>query len=207
MTGLIQPGDNRLVVRLDSGLYSVSERPITPYMDATMCPDRFLHKRIWLRKPQSSFGWDWAPRMVNVGIQGSVRLSWDDGIAVEDSNVRTMVSDNLSTGYVIGKAVIQAAAAGQANLTLTLSRNGKAIDCAQKKVEVVEGCQEAAVTMTVSMPQLWFPSGYGMQPLYDVCLTLTDPEGEVLFESQSRLASERWLLIKAPTHSRAVISS
>ena len=185
VTGLIQPGDNRLVVRLDSGLYSVSERPITPYMDATMCPDRFLHKRIWLRKPQSSFGWDWAPRMVNVGIQGSVRLSWDDGIAVEDSNVRTMVSDNLSTGYVIGKAVIQAAAAGQANLTLTLSRNGRHIDCAQKKVEV-------------SMPQLWFPSGYGMQPLYDVCLTLTDPEGEVLFESQKQVGFRKVVVDQSP---------
>ena len=198
VTDLVQPGDNRLIVRLESGLYSVSERPISPYMDATMCPDRFLHKRIWLRKPQSSFGWDWAPRMVNVGIQGPVYLQWDDGIGVEDSSIRTGISDDLQTGQVTGKVIVHAAQPGRAVLSMTVTRDGRPIADIQQEVELAAGCQEACISLSLSQPALRYPTGYGAQPLYDVSMTLSDTKGELLFDSRKQIGFRKVIIDQRP---------
>jgi len=71
VTQALREGRNQLVVALDSGLYSIGDRPASGY---GMTLNGHLHKRNWLRKTQSSFSWDWSPRLVNVGIHGEVNL-------------------------------------------------------------------------------------------------------------------------------------
>ena len=71
--GKLRPGKNVLTVHLDSGQFWVSDKPYEGF-DSQL--DGKLHKRHWLRKPQSSFSWDWAPRLINVGITGDVCLEW-----------------------------------------------------------------------------------------------------------------------------------
>jgi beta-mannosidase len=55
VTGKLKPGKNILVVHLDSGLYDVCDKPYAGYDNHL---NGKLHKRHWLRKPQSSFSWD-----------------------------------------------------------------------------------------------------------------------------------------------------
>jgi hypothetical protein len=50
--------------------------------------DAWLNKRHWLRKPQYQFGWDWNPRLINVGITGPARLEWAKRIRLDQVAAR-----------------------------------------------------------------------------------------------------------------------
>jgi len=71
VTGMLREGENTLLVQIEAGLFAVADRPATGY---GMHLDSMLTKRNWLRKTQSSFGWDWSAHLLNVGIHGSVYL-------------------------------------------------------------------------------------------------------------------------------------
>ena len=70
VTDALRAGENTLLVQLEAGLYP--RRPALRRLRDE--PLRPLHKRNWLRTTQSAFGWDWSPRLLNVGIPGDVRL-------------------------------------------------------------------------------------------------------------------------------------
>ena len=198
VTHLVREGENRLVVRLESGLFEVSERPISQYMLATTTPDQFLYKRIWLRKPQSSFGWDWAPRLVNVGIQGPVCLYWDDGVRVNDSSLRSSLSDDFSLGRVTGKAIIHADAPCRVLLSLALSKDGEELHRVQTEVALTGGEQEQSLSLTIDRPSLWYPIGYGEPTLYDAHLTLTTTDGTRLFSKVKQVGFRKAVIDQSP---------
>jgi beta-mannosidase len=71
VTDAVVVGDNRIDVRLDSGLYD------TAFKDVNMVqghPTSKLLRRVWSRKPQSAYEWDWSPRLLNVGIYKPCRI-------------------------------------------------------------------------------------------------------------------------------------
>ncbi|NLV74696.1 MAG: hypothetical protein GXY52_08440 [Chloroflexi bacterium] len=72
VAGRLRAGVNILAVILDAGLHGVGERSASEYLPGR--DDAPLHKRMWLRKPQYQFAWDWSPRLVNVGIFRPARL-------------------------------------------------------------------------------------------------------------------------------------
>ena len=93
----VSHGKNTVTVSLESGLYHVSERSTRGYYgasDGESDVDELLHKRLWLRKPQSSFGWDWAPRLINVGITGDVYIEWQETVRDDALVLRTEVDGN-----------------------------------------------------------------------------------------------------------------
>ncbi len=95
-------GINILTVSVESGLYHVAEKSTAGYYSASdgeSDVDELLHKRIRLRKPQSSFGWDWSPRLINVGITGDVSLEWEN-VARADELVILSEVDGNDTGKV-----------------------------------------------------------------------------------------------------------
>lgn len=50
----------------------------------------FSKERIWTRKSQSQFGWDWGPRLPNIGIVGEVRLVKRSVAYMDSPYVRTV---------------------------------------------------------------------------------------------------------------------
>ncbi|MFW6116865.1 MAG: glycosyl hydrolase 2 galactose-binding domain-containing protein, partial [bacterium] len=66
VTSFIRLGENLLVIRLDVGLQAArSDRRRYPHISSL--PASGL-PRMWMRKAQFSFGWDWAPRLLTCGI-------------------------------------------------------------------------------------------------------------------------------------------
>ena len=103
VTGLVLPGKNSLTVSIEGGLYHVAEKSTKGYYgssDGEHDVDELLHKRIWLRKPQSSFGWDWAPRLINVGITGKVWLEWAETARADQLVILTETDVPESRGKV-----------------------------------------------------------------------------------------------------------
>lgn len=165
VSGLLKPTGNILLVSLESGLFSVSEKPVRRYFTATMTVDALLSKRMWLRKNQSQQSWDWAPRLMNVGIQSSVTLKYGDELIADSTTVNSSLNDVLDTGTVKSRVFVSSFADDIKDLTLKLTVDGKTTEMAYEKIPA-DGV--LSVEATVDKPALWWPAGYGEQPLYEV---------------------------------------
>jgi len=111
-----------------------------------------------LRKQQCAFGWDWGPRLVSSGLWKPVSLEAWTGNRIRSVGVR------------------QEHANGKVALTFTPRlEHGRAgrlegmISCEGQIVAEFQGLEAE-----ISEPRLWWPSGHGSQPLYDVSLRWTD---------------------------------
>src|SRR5581483_5328406 len=102
ITEQLSAGENHLVVKIESGLFHTMNRSAE---GLGLYLDNELTKRPWLRKIQSSFGWDWAPRLLTVGIPGPVYLEVCGAVRVEQFSIYTQLSDDLECGKVIARAI------------------------------------------------------------------------------------------------------
>jgi beta-mannosidase len=133
----------------------------------------------FIRKMACSFGWDWGPDLRTAGLWKPVRLErWR---VARLAQVRPLVTiDSAGTGRVELHIDVQSADAG-APLTLVAEILGH-------RVESTVDAGASAATVVVEVPQapVWWPAGYGDQPLADLTLTLFTA-GEELDRWQRRI--------------------
>ncbi|MFB7540116.1 glycoside hydrolase family 2 protein [Streptomyces zaomyceticus] len=126
----------------------------------------------YIRKMACSFGWDWGPTVVTAGMWRPVRLEhWSTARLAE---VRPLVTVDGTTGRVElhVRAARTASGAGR-RLTLRATVAGAVAETS------FEG-EEAALRIEVAEPELWWPRGYGAQPLYGLDVELLDESGDPL---------------------------
>lgn len=169
VTGKLKKGVNRLTVQIEGGLFNVGDKPAEGY---GLHLDAKLHKRHWQRKPQYQFGWDWSPRLINVGITGPVRLEWTTAPARPDQFVPLVdCAADLATGTVRARWFVEGLTekACPGKLTLELMETGQR---ASADVEVKPGLHPVEARMHVAQPALWWPVGCGKPNLYTLRATL-----------------------------------
>ena len=168
--------ENTLAVHLDSGLFHIAEKPTEGYYHSQ---DSILHKRHWLRKPQCQFSWDWATRLINVGIHGRVWLEYTTASARIDALVPLVtVSEDLHTGQVTTRVFVEnlTGAEQSASLEVQLLEAQRSItQTVTLKPTSALQCVEAQLSL--DDPQLWWPLGHGPQSLYTLQATLTTHTG------------------------------
>lgn len=116
-----------------------------------------LRKGFWMS------GWDWGPCLPDMGIHGEVLLNQYEVDVIEDFFIRQIHKD--------GKVTLSFSLCTKHNekdLTATVFVDGKS-------VTLEEGTGE----ITIDNPKLWWPHGYGDQPLYEVCAEISK-NGEVI---------------------------
>ena len=178
VTDRLQHGMNSLTVAVESGLFYAAERPATGY---GLQLDGKLHKRHWLRTVQSSFAWDWAPRLLNVGITGDVRLEFCLQARFDRLVALARLSDDLQQGAVTVRVFAEglgdAAQPGKLTATVVGPRGRAATGGATTggsplqavaDVTIQPGLHAVEVTIPVAQPELWWPVNHGAQPLYTV---------------------------------------
>ncbi len=194
VTGKLKAGENSLAVRLDSGLYSVAEKSSSDYSHYL---DHMLHKRSWLRKPQCQFSWDWAPRLVNVGIPRGVRLEWTDTARIDSLVVYPVLSDDCKSATIEVRAFVDSAKPQPVKATVRV-RVPEADRTVEREVELPAGASRQDVSVDIPNPKLWWPKPHGDQPLYTVeCEIVID--GEVA-DSASRRTGIRSVRINQDQH-------
>jgi beta-mannosidase len=163
VTHKLKRGSNALAVQIESGLWSAAEKPSVGYQH---WPDQVINKRHWLRKPQFQFGWDWSPRLINVGIFKDVRLEWTDEPArIERVVPLVEMSQDLSRASVRVRVLIEGLMAqsfrGILNVELV-----EAEAKAQAAVEIHPGVHACEVRIEIERPALWWPVGMGEPARY-----------------------------------------
>jgi len=165
VTGKLRRGANLLVVHIESGLFSVADKPLGGLQRVA---DHALHKAMWLRKPQCQFGWDWSQRLVNVGIHKPVRLEWTaDPVRADQFVPLAELSADRQTGTVRARWFVEGFRETRAELTVEMA--GRKVTT---PVTIKAGLAPIEAQLEITRPKLWWPVGHGSQPRYPVKATL-----------------------------------
>jgi beta-mannosidase len=168
VTGKLRPGENLLVVRIDAGLQAVADRSAADYTRSAGI--ELLTKRHWHRKPQYQSGWDWNPRLMNVGILGDVRLEWRAAPRLDQVAVFALPDEDYTAATVHVRAFVENKAGEVAGtLRARIVETGAEV-CAPVTIHAGESRHE--VMLEIPNPRLWWPRGHGEQHLYTVEVTL-----------------------------------
>ena len=138
-----------------------------------------------IRKMACNFGWDWGPVLVTSGIAGAIGLEEWSGARLAE--VRPRVTVASGRGEVALQALLERAdLLDDSALTLTarlLDPVGRLVD--ETAASSAEGRLD--LRLAAEDPQLWWPRGYGDQPLYTVRITLRDEQGRELDAREQRI--------------------
>ncbi|MEH1102079.1 glycoside hydrolase family 2 protein [Micromonospora sp. CPCC 205561] len=156
---LLVAGPNTLAVRFDSA-YRYAEAQRDRLGDR---PNAYPEPFPFIRKMACNFGWDWGPTLVTAGIWQEIGLhAWSTArLAV----VRPLVSVEGGDGRV--ELHVEVERAGDAPLTVRATVAGATADAT-----IAPGQRSAVLALTVRDPALWWPRGYGGQPLHPLEVTL-----------------------------------
>lgn len=122
-----------------------------------------------LRKAHYMFGWDWGPQLPDAGIFRNVYLSGFSIARLDDVRIRQEHGAGgvkLSVESSVRK-LSESDTAGSGMLACKITAPDGTVLTVEKEVginEIIEALIEA--------PQLWWPNGYGAQPLYTVRVEL-----------------------------------
>lgn len=171
VTSLVKPGATHSIsVNVDTGVQWGRKQDRTGYR----CEDNF--ERIFLRKPQFSFKWDWAPRLVTCGVWRDVELKLFRHAALRDVMLTSSFEGDSAT--LAARAEVEAFSPGEYTLRVRVTR-GPSEWLSEQQVSLASGRQEVSVDVTVDPVQRWYPVGHGDQALYQVQVELVRAGGVV----------------------------
>ncbi|MCE5199173.1 MAG: glycoside hydrolase family 2 protein [Armatimonadota bacterium] len=164
----LHEGENHISIRFSSPVNYV--KPMLK-KDPLLSPGESIPGASYTRKSPSQWGWDWGPRIPTSGIWKSIRLAGYSVARIDDVRIR---QKHRKSGQVT------------LDVEITIERFRKTSCSVGIKITHPNGTVEEATvkptgsrakwTVIVEKPQLWWPNGYGDQPLYalDVSLTCDD---------------------------------
>lgn len=173
----LHAGENDLRIVFHSPTRHVADKmKENPIWGVDIAIEGFSH----LRKAHSMFGWDWGPKLPDMGIWRSVSLIAGNAARLDDIKLDQEHKDGKVT-LLAAVSFEQLCPAGAEGLSATLrlvSPDGKSVlfDCEN---DFLQGEQLLHWHVPVEAPELWWPNGYGGQPLYTVDVTLFK-NGDVL---------------------------
>lgn len=146
--------------------------------------------RLYVRKAQYHYGWDWGPTLLTAGPWRAVRLEAYTA-RIAEVNCPATVAPDLGTA-LLPVTVTWTGPSEGVTVRLELgSPSGQLVATAALSGEV------GAHTFTVTQPQLWWPNGHGPQPLYTLTAIL-ERQGEILDRHEQRLGLRRLRLVQEP---------
>jgi beta-mannosidase len=191
VTGKLLAGTNRLAIAFEASMPATVRRagPPLPFWNEPW-------ERLYVRKSQMSYGWDWAARTPTVGPAGPVWLELSRGCLAEDPWFTARPEPD---GSGLFSASLSATAlttlSGEAELLLD------GVVVARSSFELAAGIS-TTLTLQHRLPNArrWMPRELGEPHLYRVGLRLTSANG-VLHEVERRIGVRSLELVKDDPHS------
>lgn len=162
VSGLLKESGNELCVKILSSLDYINNlhKKSDIFYASTGC----TKGNGYLRKAHYMFGWDWGPVVPDAGIFRPVRLEFSQCGKIEDF-VFTQTHEN-GTVTLQGKII-----ANKTPSVTLISPNG-----ACENIEISNSGDKFTFSHFINNPQIWWPNGYGAQPLYTLKASVTTHE-------------------------------
>lgn len=155
---VLQEGNNTVTVKLFSPVTWVKDRPARS--------GAFTTERLHTRRMQCTYGWDWVARFVTCGLGAcTLTLAEEDEVAIDGVYITTRGVDADSAEVRVDVTFL-AGYRGRIFTLRILSPDGAV--AAQARRYYAEELMRTE--LTVPRPKLWYPRGYGDQPLYTFVL-------------------------------------
>lgn len=132
-------------------------------------------------KPAVSYGWDFHPRLVPSGIWRATYLELRSENHIRDLYFDYVIEENFGLVRLDLSIELSRATSGVFEWSL-MDPQGEVVDGESTVLErqsLVDGYCE------IHDPNLWWPRGYGDQPMYNLVVSLHNEDGE-LFDTRSR---------------------
>ncbi len=121
----------------------------------------------YLRKAPCQFGWDWGPQLPTIGIWKDIRLEGYTAARLAEINLR---QDHTAAQLTV-EAQVTVERWGDMPLVVAMRITAPDGEVMEKDT-AVSTAGKTLVKEEIPHPQLWWPNGYGAQPLYQVEVSL-----------------------------------
>jgi beta-mannosidase len=166
---LIVEGTNYLAIKFASPVTYVSEKQARHNLPGV---PQAIPGGSHLRKAPCQFGWDWGPQLPPIGIWKDIRLEGYSEARLAEVHLRQDHSD--------GQVAVE--------IRASIQHWGKVPLAALVRVRMPDGGilekessysaqDQVIVRVPIPRPELWWPNGYGGQPLYQVEVSLIRKDG------------------------------
>ncbi len=187
----LKPGKNNLRVLFESAVKKgKAEAAALPY---TLPGD----EKVFTRKAQYQYGWDWGPRLVTCGIYKPVYLNgWDD-VRIKDLHyfIQELHDSAARIGFV---TETESTKDMSLEVGLQLGLNDDPANNQPRKaytLHIRKGTQCDTVYYTIPKPELWYTNGLGKANLYHATLSIKR-SGKLLDQRSLAIGLKRLELVR-----------
>ena len=157
-------GVNDLTITFSSPVkYAAEKHAIRPLPGVSQAIPGAPH----LRKAPCQFGWDWGPQLPPIGVWKDIRLEGYRGARLSEIHLR----QHHANGQVAVEVQVSVQRWEDAPLDAIVRITAPNGETLEKEV-AIPARDEVIVKVPISRPELWWPNGYGAQPLYQVEVSL-----------------------------------
>ena len=160
---------NVLLIRLTHGVENVSLAEAKalggwiPTEAGRGRPERGETRRVFVRKPQFSWGWDWSPRTATVGIAAEPKLRLLNQATIRGVRVvPTRRGRHVELAVTVQAEWLDFRASGRGEVELLVrDPDGRLAARASATPMLPCGCTDVALTVRLANARLWWPAGMG----------------------------------------------
>jgi beta-mannosidase len=172
VTGRLRPGANELSVVFRSAVRHAAELDSGRHLASA---NDQLPGAPYLRKAPCHFGWDWGPKLPNIGFWQGVRLEGWSTARLADVRVEQTVErgtggantrGRISARVDVERTGASGAGAGPIEAVLRVAHPDGRVEVVRAPIDPDRTTAELAVE--IAAPELWWPNGLGKQPLYEI---------------------------------------
>lgn len=161
--GIIRPGKNKIDIYFFS--------PVTMVENMPVLVGAFTKERMYTRRMQCTYGWDWVARFVTCGIYCEVSLkTFEEKEARVDSVYVYTKSIDEYGAYIGISANINEDALGRVYTFEVADKDGYVVKTHKKYISY----PRYDFNLSIENAELWYPLGYGNQPLYTLVVSCDD---------------------------------
>jgi beta-mannosidase len=185
---VVQVGENSIRVIFKSPLEFVEAKHLeNPLWGVDNAVQGYPH----LRKSHCMFGWDWGPQIPDMGIWRDIYIRSYNIAKLEDVYITQKHFDNSVQLNV--RARLEKFGQGENAIKVVVTNpNGECIETAITAQNLEEN-----IKIQIDNPKLWWPNGYGEQPLYKVQVILTG--ADIILDEKSDNIGLRTMTVSQET--------
>lgn len=194
---LLRPRDNELLIRFESALRTGRERQARAGERPVWNGDP---SRLYVRKAQVQYGWDFGPTLLSAGPWRPVRICARPLRLVDVQVLPEVAADLCSARIPIVARIEQQADRGAegCELHITLrAPDGRELARKQQPLTARAPVLHLDDELRLADPELWWPAGHGAQPLYSLEIAIVS-RGEPIDVRTLRIGLRRLRLVEDP---------
>ncbi|WP_108125679.1 beta-mannosidase [Saccharospirillum mangrovi] len=161
----LKPGRNRLTITLhDNAALAAQRAEQQPFPVPWAAMNNQIPHMNLVRKTQCDAGWDWGLCLLSMGVYAAPELMLHSGRRLDSVRVdQVHEADCVHLDIAIDTS-------GPADKTQLIEL--QMTDCEPVQLTIPAGAQGIKTRLTIQQPRLWWPAGYGDQPLYHLSVRL-----------------------------------